>query len=267
MIQIQHSFEDLSREKQQHYLTMCRAMLDRVRTFAVPIIVAPPQQADGEIHGGTGFVFQHGSGTHHLVSAHHVLKDGYQKRAEQGEDVHWLVGRLPPFNPFSRFHSIDHDRDIVRWPISAEEAAKACLPWSRIIIAPTEWPPSPPRIGQPLLMAGFPGKLREIRPGDRISVGGASAIFRVEFVGLGYCKCRIDRSINYGSSAAMPENNGDTNGWSGGPVFKLEDSGNLSLAGIILQSSDGTEGLDLIRIATLDDMTIRSNEGMRRVAG
>jgi hypothetical protein len=40
----------------------------------------------------------------------------------------------------------------------------------------------------------------------------------------------------------------------------MEDTGVLSLAGVILESSDGSQGLDLIRIATLDDMTIQSNE-------
>src|SRR5580704_3622188 len=166
----QGRFEDLCAEERHRYLVTCGAMLEWVRTCAVPIIISPPWQENGKVRGGTGFVFRHPSGSHHLTTAHHVLTDGYEARGS--ESVHWLVGGLPPFNPYSRFHSIDRERDIVRWPLSSNEATKACHPWSRIIIPGSEWPPSPPQVGQPLLMAGFPGKLREIHTDGRIRAGG-----------------------------------------------------------------------------------------------
>jgi len=75
------SFANLSAPERPRYLAIGRAMLDYVRASAVPIIIAPPLGWVGEIHGATGFVFRHPSGSHHLATAHHVLLDGYENRA------------------------------------------------------------------------------------------------------------------------------------------------------------------------------------------
>jgi hypothetical protein len=100
-----------------------------------------------------GFVFQHSSGSHHLVTAHHVLKDRYEERTAAGEDLRFQVGGLPPLKPFSRFHMIDRENDIIRWTISAEEVATVCVPWSRVIVASADWATLAPK-NRPSIVAG-----------------------------------------------------------------------------------------------------------------
>jgi hypothetical protein len=242
--------QKLSAEERARYTKAYRSMLHLARDQAVPIIFAHPLSVGGEVGGATGCVVQLVSGTF-VVTASHVLEE-YERRRDQGEALHWRVGKLPPFDPRPRIASRNKERDIVFLRISADEAQQLgpC-----IRSTPTYWPPSAPQEGQMLLVAGFPLALRDVDPSGRIGPGSYCAMFRVTSSRDGYCMCQImEEDLISFDGVPSPPPGTKLGGISGGPVLLVTDL-HYPLAGVIIEQCP-MGFMDFLRIATLDGITL-----------
>ena len=207
----------------------------------------------GKINGGTGFILKLYADCF-VVTASHVLEK-YEERLEKGEAPNWQVGKLPPFNPLTRIAGRDTKRDVVvlSLPPEEERGVGPCLRSS-----PAIWPPVVPQIGQFVLVAGFPGGLREVDPAGWIGAGRYSALFRVTNVGTGYCKCRIEPGdlVSF-CERPVPPPGTDIGGVSGGPVFLVGPG--YPLVGVITEHCYmESTGLELLEFATFDSVHIES---------
>jgi hypothetical protein len=250
-------FQQLPAEAQARHLSISQQMARRARDHAVPIIFAPPLGIPGKINGACGCVVRLAAGTF-VVSASHVLA-GYEERTLSGEVLNWQVGNLPPFDPVPRVAWRDSERDIVLLRISEDEARRLgpCT-----ISCPLTWPPCPPQEGQLVLAAGYPKALREEDAASgRIGAGPYSALFRVTIVGVGYCKCLVERKdlISF-NGGPLPEPGTEMGGLSGGPVLLAGDS-SYPLVGIITHRWEMSSAeAEIIKFATLEHVIVE-NQG------
>jgi Trypsin-like peptidase domain len=244
-------FRRLTADGQARYIAHAQRMTTFARDHAIPIIFAPPVSAGGTVNGGTGFVLKINSACF-VVTASHVLEK-YEERLDEGEVLNWQVGKLPPFDPLSRIAWRDTRRDIVLLGISPaeERGVGPCLSSS-----PTKWPPRKPEVGQMVLVAGYPGKLREVDPSGWIGAGPYSALFRVASVGDGYCKCRIEhRDLVSFCETPVPPPGTKIGGVSGGPVLLVGED--YPIVGVVREHwYMDSAGLELLEFATLEDVQI-----------
>src|SRR5579859_645503 len=244
-------FQQLSDEEGARYISVNQQMVGFARDHAVPIMIAPPLSVGGEVNGATGCLLRLRSGVY-VVTAAHVL-GGYERRTENGEKVNWQVGKLPPYDPLPRVAWRDDRKDIVLLSVREDEVREIgpCR-----IATPSQWPPDTVEEGQIVLVAGYPGALREV-DSDVIGAGPFSALFRVTTVGEDYCTCQIEHKdlVSFNGTPPPPPGT-DMGGISGGPAFLL---GSVpQLIGVItdlgyMQFAD----LELLRIATLKSVDIR----------
>ena len=221
-------FRRLSAEEQARYLAINRQMVAFARDRAVPIIFAPPVSVGGKINGASGCVIQLGPHAF-VVTASHVLS-GYEERVQAGEVLNWQVGNLAPFDPLPRVAWRNKERDIVLLEIGKDEAHNIgpCT-----ISALGVWPPPIPKVGQLVLVGGYPKSLREeaLAPGW-IGAGPYSAIFRVTLAGETNFKCAIERGDLISFDGPLPVSGTDMGGLSGGPVLPV-DPLSYPLVGIV----------------------------------
>ena len=179
-----------------------------------------------------------------LVTAEHVL-DKYQERLGNGESLVWQVGAVP-FDPLPRVawrgSSKSRRKDIVFLRLSEREARDGA-DQARIILVASVWPPSVPKEGELVLLAGYPKRIREVE-NDTITPGPLSAMLKVtRSTGDGIFKCRYDSSDVTGfDSEALPleDLRGNTGGVSGGPVFRIEDGSDpFVFVGVISEVGGG----------------------------
>ena len=227
-------------EPSEHYLTICRHLLDLALSRAIPIMIFPRPSTGMKGLSGTGFVLKIGSDAV-LVTANHVFEGFKQKHWSRPEDWHWIVGKLPPFDPTERVRYTDRGKDIVFLRLTADETQAVCGNSSEVI-EPRLWPPPLPVIGDAVVMAGYPGDLREVRPGkSEVGAGAAKTILRVKsaYGDNSQYLCELDFSLNYGGQ--LPPADYDLGGISGGPVFKMEEGAagilQLALVGVIVECS------------------------------
>jgi hypothetical protein len=104
------------------------------------------------------------------------------------------------------------------------------------------WPPSPPEEGSLILLGGFPGAYREERVGE-VEFGFVWFAGKVDSssdrnVGM---VLRLERSMPVGQERVPPDT--DLGGWSGGPVFRVVETGigYLELVGVIYEYCAGAE--------------------------
>jgi len=246
-------FERLSAEDKARYVEVNRQMVAFALDHAVPLIIAPPLGADGEVKGATGSIVRLASGAH-LLTAEHVLA-GYERRVGEGERVYWQFGKLPPFDPVPRIAWRDARQDVVLVRLTEEDVQ---LVGRCRISTPATWPPAIPVAGEMVLLAGYPAKIREVDDvAGSVGSGPFSTIFRVTTVGDDYCTCQISHKdlVSFTASAPPPPGT-DFGGISGGPVFLLRE-GNCHLVGVITDHGYmDFASLELIRIATLRDVRI-----------
>jgi hypothetical protein len=243
-------FECLSGDQKAQYLKVSRQMVHLAQEYSVPIIYGPRVSAGGGVvNGATGCVLKLQSGTF-LVTASHVLA-GYEKRVGKGETLNWQVGKLRPFDPLQRIAWRDVRKDIVFLRLRRDEV-EMIGPVTAAV--PPRWPPPHPQQGQLVVLAGFPGNLREVNFSGWIGAGPFSAVFRVTTTGEDYCTCRIEQKelISF-TDAAPPPPGTDMGGISGGPVLLMGEL-NYPLVGIItdlgyMEFAD----LELLRIATFEN--------------
>ncbi len=244
-----------SPEPSETYLMMCRQLLDAALRYAIPIVIFPRPGTGLTGFGGTGFVLKTDSETV-LVTANHVFEGFKQRYWSHPENWHWIAGKLPPFDPTERVRYTDRGKDIVLLRLTAEEAQAVCGTLSEAIESRL-WPPPLPVIGDAVIIAGYPGDLREVQPGEaKIGAGPAKFLLRVTSAyGDGsQFLCKLDFSVNYGGQPAPADY--DLGGMSGGPIFKLQEgeSGilHLALVGVIVECSE-----DRVVASALADLSIR----------
>jgi hypothetical protein len=203
-------------------------------------MIFPSPSAGRQGLGGTGFVLKIGSEAL-LVTANHVFEGFKERYWSQPDEWHWLVGKLPSFDPTERVRYTDRGKDVVLLRLTAAEAQDVCGTSSEIVV-PRVWPPPLPVVGDAVLMAGFPADLREVRPRDsKISAGAAKAILRVSSAYSDNTQylCELDFSLNYGGQ--LPPADYDLGGMSGGPVLKMEEGESgilqLTLVGVVVECS------------------------------
>lgn len=245
-------FGRLSDEEKARYISANREMVGYALDHAVPLIIAPPISAGGEVKGATGSILRLPSGAY-LLTASHVLA-GYERRIREGERLNWQFGKLPPFDPLPRVAWRDEKRDVVLLRLTEDDVQSA----GRCRIAvPSPWPPPIPAEGELLLLAGYPAKNREVDGKGWVGAGPFSTLFRVATVGDDYCTCRIEHQDLVSFNGTPPPPPGaDFGGISGGPVFLLRD-GNCSLVGVITDHGYmDFARLELIRIATLGSIRL-----------
>lgn len=246
-------FERLSDDQKAQYVKISRQMLRLTQQYSVPIIYGTPLGGgQGIVKGATGCVLKLRGGTF-LTTASHVLA-GYEKRISEGQALIWQVGKLRPFDPLQRVAWRDAKKDIVFLRLRQDEV-ESIGPVT--IYVPPQWPPPSPQVGQIVVVAGFPGDLREVDRSGWIGAGPFSAVFRVTTTGDDYCTCRIEQKELISFTDNPPPVPGtDMGGISGGPVLLI---GELSypLVGIItdLGYMDFAD-LELLRIATLENVGI-----------
>lgn len=249
-------FQRLSAEDRALYTGRCQRMVEFARAHAVPIIFAPPLSQRGEVNGATGCLVRLAQGTF-VVTASHVL-NGYEHRRKDGEALHWQVGKLPPFDPVTRIAWHDEQRDVVFLRISAEEA-QGIGPC--ITSTPSRWPPPAPDPGQLVLVAGYPGLLRDVdAAGGRIGAGPYSTMLRVTSSGDGYCTCQIAQEdlVSFDGSP-LPDPGTNMGGVSGGPVLLMAP--NYPLVGIVT-AQVYLEGAacEFLRIATFEGVCLEDED-------
>jgi hypothetical protein len=244
-------FRRLSASDRANYIDHARKMTTFARDHAVPVIFAPPLSKGGKVNGATAFVLKIGFESF-VVTASHVL-EAYEMRILKGETLNWQIGKLPPFDPLMRVAWRDKEKDIVvlRISVEDEENIGRC-----IRSTPLRWPPPVPREGQMVLVAGFPGGLREVDPSGWIGAGPYSALFRVTRTGSGYCKCRLEQKdlVSF-CEAPVPSPGTKIGGVSGGPVF-LVGSG-YPLVGVITEHCYmNLANLEILQFATLENVSL-----------
>jgi hypothetical protein len=228
-------------------------MTTNAMDHALPIVIAPPVSLGGTINNGTGFVVHLGSESFVVTARHLVAK--YEERLQEGDRVNWQVGQLPPFDPLSRiaWHKAKKDVVLLRISESEERDIGPCIR-SR----PSHWPPRRPQEGEMVLVAGYPGSLREDDPSGSIGAGPYSALFRVASVGEGYCKCRIEHRdlISFGATPVPPPGT-EIGGVSGGPVLLV--GAEFPIVGVVTEHwyIDEAE-MELLEFATLGDVDVQA---------
>lgn len=191
-------------------------------------IINIPTPTPHQIESASGCLLQL-QNEYFLGTAEHVL-DKYQERLSNGESLVWQVGSVP-FDPLPRVawrgSSKSRRKDIVFLKLSESEARRACADQARIIPVSNAWPPSAPKVGELVLLAGYPKRIREVE-NDTITLGPLSAMLKVTgSVGDGTFKCRYESSdVTSFDPEALPleDLRGNIGGISGGPVFRIEDS-------------------------------------------
>jgi hypothetical protein len=216
-------FTQLSLQNQIQYRKICREMVRLALRYPVPIIYAPPLNVGGEPKGGTGCVVELDCRSLFVTSLH--IYKAYADRVRNGERLNWQIGALPPLDPIPRVVLKDVQRDVVFLEVSRTEGRSACGDYSWVYSPATAWPPREPQIGELLLISGYPKALRMV--GARsIKAGPCSAMFRVttRVNGHGCFACQIGRDdlISF-DDQELPPPDTDFGGWSGSPVFLVEN--------------------------------------------
>jgi hypothetical protein len=244
-------FRQLSAHEQARYVEHAKKMTTHAMDHAIPIVIAPPVSLGGTINNGTGFVVQLGSGFF-VVTARHVLAK-YEKRLQKGERVNWQVGKLPPFDPLSRIAWCRAKRDMVLLRISESEERDIgpCIR-SR----PSQWPPPRPQEGQMVLVAGYPGSLREDDSSGTIGAGPTPLCFASEtWRRLLQMQDRAQRSHQLRRDSCAPSGY-RIGGVSGGPVLLL--GAEFPIVGVVTENwyIDEAE-MELLEFATLEDVAVK----------
>jgi hypothetical protein len=248
-------FDRLTAANKERYRKNGLKLVRLAGRHAIPIVLALPPQFNGKINNASGFVLQRGSGWF-LLTARHVLEE-YEKRRLRESMLHWQVGNLPPFSPRPRLVLEDKENDIAVLRLTAEEADRLRNKCSFSV--PVEWPPDLPANGNPVVLAGYPGNLRELSAArTRIELAPHSALLRAENVHDGHFYCQIEQEelISF-NGEPLPKPKTFLGGLSGGPVL-LVDHATCPVIGIIVESQDE---LGLVRIATLRCIDAKMFEG------
>jgi hypothetical protein len=142
------------------------------------------------------------------------------------------------FDPVSRLIARDKELDLATFRLSEPFVASALVSWASTV----SWPPRAIRAGEIVLYGGFAAR-------RRLEEEGSIDFYFANFIGRlqSASSERYGLVLNIGESqstgaARIPEH-ADLGGWSGGPVYRIEENPltYLELAGIIYEYSSEYE--------------------------
>ena len=182
------------------------------------------------------------------VTARHVYEDCQRAFAEK--NVLCKINGMP-FDPTGRLVSAGVTCDVATFKVSDDEFQKL----DRLTVP---WPPVIPDVGQPVLLAGFPGCEKSFPGSNSIDLRMYAAKWTVHSVS--------DRDISIVRppdsevldvhGGGFPESQYDFGGMSGGPVAIVLDEGPIfswALSGIIYESQQSLEILKAVRADVLNE--------------
>jgi hypothetical protein len=189
------------------------------------------RKSDGRMTNGT-FTFLRTASQVLGVTNRHVA-EGLENSDKRG----WQLGGA----------QFDPDRLIAQHPT----LDLATFRLSDVFLAPagkdaatvTHWPPTKPRLGEPIMLGGYPGMYREPNLGN-VKFDFAWFAGKVNVEGDRSIGMVLDIAESVATSVRRIPANADLGGCSGGPVFRVVDSGaieRLELAAIIYQYSRTSE--------------------------
>ena len=191
---------------------------------------------EGIERNGTAFLFQSGDDPL-LVTAGHVYRDAAKFEESSSSGKTGIANCRMSF--CRRLISWNQALDIAVIRVSAQEANElgtTFVPQGRLV-----WPSPPPEEGDLAVLAGFPGREREVEACNRVSMGIYTAYLKVASVGprqIGFVinPTELDDFLGTGK----PIENYPLGGLSGAPVLLLEQGALLTwgLFGVVTDQHD-----------------------------
>lgn len=118
-------------------------------SYSCSVLLGCPQRPTPEAKSGTG-TFVHFRGEHFVVTAYHIVSK-YKEMLKQTEHVHFQIADLT-VNPLHRLAYADTKADVAVIAIAPHEAAAV---GSNPYIAPDDWSPTAPAVGQQIQFCGY----------------------------------------------------------------------------------------------------------------
>jgi len=204
----------------------------------LPVLLGDIQKGDpeGVKWNGTAFLFQPGSDPL-LVTAGHVYRDAVTIEETSSSGKTGVANCRICFR--RRLISWNEDLDIAVIGVSAEEAGELgtdFVPQGRF-----DWPPPVPSDGDLAVLAGYPGREREIEAGNRVAMGIYTAYLKVSSVGPRHIGFVVNPTELFDFlGTGKPPKNYSLGGLSGAPVVLLEQGDVLSwrLCGIVTDQNE-----------------------------
>lgn len=211
-------FAKLSQEEQARIVRAADAMSRYVYRHATSVLIAGRPGGNARIRNGSGFILKQ-NGRRYLGTAWHVV-ESWQHRVSAGEDVQFQVGTAV-LNPDPTRIWADPPNDIAFIPITEREMRA-------ITVEPLDpvrgWPPPEPKVGDYVLISGFPGYLRRQYSANELEFLAVSTLLQVKAIGSGYAACQFERqhwiATNWND---VPPPGTDMGGISGAPVLLVQD--------------------------------------------
>lgn len=236
-------FENLPKDEQKRVRAAGTQMGELAFQHCAAVLIASPADiGPGQTNNGSAFVLKL-QNDYFLGTAWHVVQEWFLRTAN-GERLLFQVGHAD-FPPRNRVAWHDETDDVVFLSIDANDV-------KRIGIVPTEpirgWPPPRPSVGDALLVAGYPGSLRDFEESDGFEFGSFTASFRVTSVHERYLICQFERENWIADEhLEIPPQGAPLGGMSGGPAFLIQELV-YPLVGLI---SEHSSAFELMRITTL----------------
>ena len=212
------------------------------QTKATFIIIAPPPAEGGTMNSASASVLSL-IGAEYLVTADHVVQK-YLTRVADEPTIIFQAGRTVVPAPLSVVWR-DADADLAIVALPPKQASEVGVTADS---APNGWPPPVPRVGEYVLVAGYPSQAMVHHSDDRYQFNALATRHKVTSVGSDYCMCQWERDqfISFGGPG-IPEAGSMLGGLSGGPVF-LEQRLSFPLIGAVSQFQ---ENFELLRVGLL----------------
>ena len=211
--------------------------------FAAPLALTSvePGKRENVLSNGTGMLVDFGGGPL-IITADHVIRR-FLERAREGARC-LRVGNLNLYKWADRV--IDYSRDLDLATIRLREIEIPMInPFSDIDIAkvvykPRKWPPTDAKVGDWVVIGGFPGTLRLWQRPNDYSFGSFNGgpLPISEISSGGVIVCGLDREYWAVQGEIGPDFN-NFGGVSGGPVFLYKDKqlDPFELVGLISEDS------------------------------
>ncbi len=245
-MELPERFEDLPLAEQKRVRRAAAAMGGfAFRRCAGVLIAPPPGKALGAVNNGSAFILHIGA-AYYLGTAWHVVAH-WIRRTDDGEHVLFQVGGVN-LAPRGRIVWASESDDVAFLRIENAEV-------NRIGIETFEpslgWPPPAPRVGDTVLVAGFPGTQRNQPDVDAIDFGSFSGALKVTTVQDRHLMCQFERDYWIAPEGLeLPPEGADLGGMSGGPALLVRDLV-YPLIGVISQHN---RMFEIMKITTLSHL-------------
>lgn len=193
------------------------------------------ERGDVQVQTGTAFFLDTGPGPF-AVTARHVYQEYRAAKTARPETV-CNVGKLPmdlDGRLISQHEQSGDGPDIATFRIEPDEVnqlRKRALTYRRC-----SWPPAPPRKGNAMFFAGYPGRRRVVGADDEIQFGVLCGLLAVSTVNDRNICCQIGHELLETPQHARVTREYDLQGLSGAPLLALVEHNGISswrLSGVI----------------------------------